>query len=82
MPIYVNQERIDPDLIEQEFSAIKAHYESLGRSSCCERDEEFRTHARENIVARVLISQEARRRGLDVSRAEIDEALERLKNAI
>ena len=42
MPLVVNGQTIDDAVIEQEFSAIKAHYESLGSISCCERDDEFR----------------------------------------
>ena len=61
MPLAVNGQTIDDTVIEQEFSAIKAHYESLGSISCCERDEEFRAYARENITFRALLTQEAQR---------------------
>ncbi|MGI8602167.1 MAG: peptidylprolyl isomerase [Verrucomicrobiales bacterium] len=76
---FVNHERIDPDLIEQEFRAIKSHCESLGKVSCCERDPEFRNMARDNLVARVLLNQEANRRQLEVGESEIDEALGKLE---
>ena len=79
MPVYVNDEPIDPEVIEGEFRAIKAHFESLGRVNCCERDPEFREMARDNIVARVLLNQESRRRGLDVAEVEIDDALGKLE---
>ncbi len=79
MPLYVNDERIDPALIDQEFAAIKAQFESMGRVNCCERDPEFRQLATDNIVARVLLNQESHRRQLDVSEAEIDESLGRIE---
>jgi parvulin-like peptidyl-prolyl isomerase len=79
MPIRVNDEPIDPALIEAEFAAIKAQAESLGNISCCERDPEFRQLATDNVVARVLLNQEARRRALDVAPEEIDAALERIE---
>jgi peptidyl-prolyl cis-trans isomerase C len=73
--VYVNQERIEPELVEQEFRAIKSHFESLGKVSCCERDPEFRQMARDNLVARVLLTQEAKRRELEVAESEIDRVL-------
>jgi len=79
MPLIINGERIDDALLEQEFSAIKAHFESLGNVSCCERDEEFRGYARDNIVARVLLAQEAERCVAALDDGEIDAAVERLK---
>jgi peptidyl-prolyl cis-trans isomerase C len=76
--ITVNDEPLDPSALEQEFQAIKAHYESLGQSSCCGRDEEFRGYAREHVLSRVLIHQEADRQKLALSEADITEALEQL----
>jgi hypothetical protein len=73
--VYVNQERIEPELVEQEFRAIKSHFESLGKVSCCERDPEFRQMARDNLVARILLTQEARRRQLEVADPEIESVL-------
>ena len=79
MDLYVNNERIDPELIEGEFRAIKSQAESLGNMSCCERDPEFRSMARENVVARVLLNQESQRRDLEVTAEEIDSALARIE---
>lgn len=79
MAIYVNDERVDPTWIEGEFGAIKAQAESLGNISCCERDPEFRAQATDNVVARVLLNQESRRRQLTVEESEIDDALARIE---
>ncbi len=78
MAITVNGETVSNDLINEEFSAIKAQYERMGRISCCERDAEFRGYAKDNIVARVLLNQEAERRFTDIDEAEITAAVEKL----
>ena len=49
MPIIINGERIDEDVIGQEFSEIKGYHERVGRVSCCERDDEFRAQAIERL---------------------------------
>ena len=79
MPLVVNDQRIDDAIIDQEFSAIKAHYESMGSMSCCERDEEFRDYARDNIVFRALLTQEAQKTIDHPSKEQIDEEFLRLK---
>lgn len=79
MPIIINDERIDEDLIGQEFSEIKSYHERVGQVSCCERDDEFRATAIENITGRVLVSQAALVRAAPVATEEIDEAIAKLK---
>lgn len=79
MGLIINGEIIDDALLEQEFAAIKSHFESLGNVSCCERDGEFRGYARDNIIARVLLAQEAERAIDPVPDQEIDAAVEKLK---
>ena len=79
MPLVVNNQAIDDAIIDQEFSAIKAHYESMGSMSCCERDEEFRGYARDNIIFRALLTQEAQRVISEPNAKEVDEAFSKLK---
>ena len=79
MPLVVNNQAIDDAIIDQEFSAIKAHYESMGSMSCCERDEEFRGYARDNIIFRALLTQEAQRSISEPNTKEVDEAFSKLK---
>ncbi len=74
----VNGEPISEALITEEFHAIKAHYERMGRVSCCDRDEEFRGYAQHNVVARVLINQEAESRFPGVAEEEVAAAFERI----
>ena len=79
MPLVVNDQAIDDAIIDQEFSTIKAHYESMGSISCCERDEEFRGYARDNIIFRALLTQEARKSMPEPDVKEVDEAFKELK---
>ena len=51
MPLTINSESIPEELLQEEFQAIKSHYENMGAMSCCERDPEFREYARENVAA-------------------------------
>ena len=79
MPLLVNGQRIEGAVLDSEFATIKAYHENLGNVSCCERDPEFRATARQNIVARVLLSQEAARTIDPSPDAEVDAALDKLK---
>lgn len=75
MAIFVNGERLEPEALENEFRAVKARFESISRVSCCERDPEFRAMARDNVMARVLLGQEAARRDVVVSDEEVEASL-------
>ena len=79
MPLIVNGKPINDDAMYAEFSNIKSYFESLGNVSCCERDEEFRGYARQNLVAKALLADEAARRGEIPTDAEIDAAVEAMK---
>jgi len=74
MALIINGEEIDDEIVEQEFSQIKSHYEQMLQVSCCERDPEFRGYAKDNIAARVLLSQEAEKRIDEASDEEINQA--------
>lgn len=79
MTLIVNGQPIDPALIEQEFSSIKSYYERMSQVSCCERDPEFLGYAKENVTARVLLNQDAGKRGHPPTDAELDAAIAKLK---
>ena len=79
MALIINGERIDDAVLDGEFSGIKAYFESLGNVSCCERNDEFRGYARQNVIARVLLAQEAQHAHPPVPDAEVDEAVAKLK---
>jgi parvulin-like peptidyl-prolyl isomerase len=79
LALVINGQRVDDGLLGSEFASIKAYYESLGNVSCCERDPEFRQYAKENVTARVLLTQEALRTLGPLPEADVDAALEELK---
>lgn len=79
MPLTVNGELVNPDWVYEEFSQIKSYYERTTHASCCERDPEFMETARENIIERMLIAQEADRSIPELSENEIDLAIRQLK---
>ena len=80
MPLVINSQTIGDEVIDQEFSAIKAHYESLGSISCCERDDEFRGYARDNITFRAFLTQEAQRTIPEPGAEEVTRAFDKLKD--
>src|SRR5204862_8355840 len=79
VPLLINGQRVDDAVLNGEFANIKSYFESLGNVSCCERDPEFRGYARQNIVARVLLAQEAQRALPECSPDEVEAALDKLK---
>jgi len=79
VPLVINGQRIDDAVLNGEFANIKSYFESLGNVSCCERDPEFRGYARQNIVARVLLAQEAQRALPPTPPDDVEAALEKLK---
>jgi peptidyl-prolyl cis-trans isomerase C len=79
MPLVINGQPVDDSFVEAEFAQIKSHYERMGNVSCCERDDEFRGYARDNIVSRVLLLQESTRRIGPLPTDEVDAAYQALE---
>jgi len=79
MPLIINGRPIDDAVLDAEFGQIKAYAERTSNVSCCERDPEFRAEARENVIGRVLLTEEAMRSVEPPAEAEVEAALERLK---
>ena len=78
MALIINGEEIDEEIIESEFRQIKGHYERTLQVACCERDPEFRSTAKDNITARVLLNQKAKESFPVVSEDEVTQRLNRL----
>ncbi|MBI1373212.1 MAG: hypothetical protein GC159_10815 [Phycisphaera sp.] len=79
MPIHINGETIEDDVVDNEMQRIKAAEEHHNpHASCCSMDDEFREQARENLTARVLLAQEAKRVVEPIAPDEIDAALAEL----
>jgi len=80
MALRINEEDVTDDVLYGEFDAIKTAYEEqTGSFICCEKDDEFHAQARENLITRVLLSQQAKANGHEVSAEQVDEAFAALK---
>ena len=78
MQLWVNGEQVAPEWIEEEFAQIKSWHEQRSQVSCCERDDEFRSQARSNVIGRLLLNQTADRQVPAPSQADIEKALQQL----
>ena len=72
----INGETADPGLIEDAFARLKAEAEMLSEVSCCERDNEFRERAEEEVIDGILLAQEAEQRTENPSADEVRSAFE------
>ena len=79
MPLIVNDRTVSDDVFYAEFSGIKSYFESLGNVSCCERDDEFKGYARDNLIAKLLLAEEAARRIASPAESEIETAIDAMK---
>ena len=74
--IIVNGEAVDPSLIDDAFMRIKGAAEALSEGSCCERDDEFRQQAKDEVIDGILLAQEAERSVPKPDKDEIREHFE------
>ena len=80
MGFIINGKRIENAVFEDEFESIKEHYQNLGEVVCCDRDEEFRTYARDNVINRHLLEQESIQRFGPVDDATVEARFEALQS--
>jgi hypothetical protein len=74
----VNGELVDPELVEETFSRIKAEAEQRLQISCCERDPEFCEQAEGEVADSILIAQEAEKRFKEIPEEEIKPQLKEM----
>ena len=79
MGYIINGQTVDHQVIEDEFEAIKQHYQNLGEVVCCDRDEEFMSYAKDNVLNRTLMHQASLKKFGEPSDADIDATLAKLK---
>lgn len=75
--LVINQEPIDPSLIEDAFQRIKTTAEMLTEVSCCERDDEFLAQAEEEVIDGILLAQEAEKRFPKLDDSLVKSAMEK-----
>ena len=78
MQTVVNGELLEGTWIEEEFSQIKSWHEQQSQVSCCERDEEFREQARQNVIGRLLLQQAAEKLDWEPTQEAVTEAIAKL----
>ena len=80
MPVTVNGEVITDDEIYDEYTRLRGIAENGPEGlSSCEGQEEFQEMAKNNMIARMLLAQEAGRQRISVPQESIDAAVEELK---
>ncbi|MDF1826568.1 MAG: peptidyl-prolyl cis-trans isomerase [Verrucomicrobiales bacterium] len=79
MAYIINGERIDDQELEEEFESIKEHYQSMGETVCCDRDDEFWQYAKNNVINRTLIEQRSNAEYGPISDEEVTARFEELK---
>ena len=79
MPLIINDERIDEDVIAQEMRSVSDQQRQHPDELHFESQEELADYARENVLCRVLLQQEAAKRIEAVPAQEVEAALRELK---
>ena len=83
MAVTVNGETIDESQITEEVERLRPHYEQYVQENGGEgSDEQLAEWARENVIERIVVLQEARNRPIDVPAEAIDEAFEQIKDQL
>jgi hypothetical protein len=79
MAFIINGAPVPDEVLEEEFESLKEHYLRLGESVCCDRDQELREYARDNVINRTLLEQEAVKRFGGIDDATVEARFEELK---
>ncbi len=79
MGFIINGENVDHEVVEEEFEAIKQHYQNRGEVVCCDRDEEFMGYATANVLNRTLLEQASLKKFGAPGEADIDATVAKLK---
>ena len=83
MAVTVNGETIDDTQITEEAERLRPHYEQYVRENDGEgSDEQLTEWARENVIERTVVLQEAGNRPIDIPTDQVDEALEQIKDQL
>ncbi len=76
--LFVNDEPVSEDLVEETFSTLKAEAERKAQMPCCLRDPEFREQAEKEVVDSILVTQEAEKRYPKISEEQVKPELKRV----
>jgi len=80
MALIVNGEKIEDWVIQQEVERLRPDYERVFRDQEPEEQKsQLFDWSKENVIERVLVNQEAKRRGVQIPKAEIESTLADMK---
>jgi len=81
MPLIINGEKIENNLIEQEMNRMRPEYQSIFSEQTPDHQEkQLREWARENVIESVLLQQAARSDPIPIPSKRIDDAFKKMLN--
>jgi len=83
MAVIINGETVDEEQVAAEVERLRPHYEQYVQENDGEgSDEQLAEWARENVIERTIVLQEARNRPIEIPAEEIDGAYEQIKDQL
>ena len=80
MTLFVNGEKIEDSLIQQEVECLRPDYERVfAHEDPAKREAQLLDWSRENVIERVLINQQAQKHGEQIPQAEVEAAFNEIK---
>ena len=80
MTLFVNGEKIEDSLIQQEVERLRPSYEkTFADMALEERQAQLLDWSRENVIERALINQQAKKHGEQIPQAEVEAAFNEIK---
>ncbi len=80
MTLFVNGEKVEDSLIQQEVERLRPDYELVfAHEDPAKREAQLLDWSRENVIERVLINQQAKKRGERIPKAEVETAFKQIK---
>jgi hypothetical protein len=78
--LFVNGEKVEDSLIQQEVECLRPDYERVfAHEDPAKREAQLLDWSRENVIERVLINQQAKKRGERIPKAEVETAFKQIK---
>ena len=80
MTLFVNGEKVEDSLIQQEVERLRPDYERVfAHEDPAKREAQLLDWSRENVIERVLINQQAQKHGEQIPQAEVETAFNEIK---
>jgi len=78
--LFVNGEKVEDSLIQQEVERLRPDYERVfAHEDPAKREAQLLNWSRENVIERVLINQQAKKHGKQIPKAEVETAFKQIK---